>query len=240
MLPPPSSKTTSPEKDKIKDEGRLLSKYGVTMLPLILTAVNLFETAAYILLLIRSGSRSSYSTRREFEAIQQLKVLKTWHIVATVTALVSCWLRRWSFATLDRFFTYQLTIRSGHKLVQTGPYTYLRHPSYTGAMLTSFASHAILFRQGLWDVLMALGSRFGQEYLVPIFPSLPTLTSSLPLWHTMTGPSGGTLFVLFSAMSALWMLAKRVQNEEQMLKEHFGKDWDEYASKRWRFIPFLY
>ena len=105
MLPPPSSKTTSPEKDKIKDEGRLFSRNVVAKLPLVMISVNFFKTAVYLLLLTRSGNRSSYSTLREFDAVQQLKVLKTWHIVATALALAGCCLRRWSFATLDRFFT---------------------------------------------------------------------------------------------------------------------------------------
>ncbi|CAF4350854.1 unnamed protein product, partial [Rotaria sordida] len=32
--------------------------------------------------------------------------------------------------TLGAFFTFELTIRSTHKLIKTGPYAYVRHPSY--------------------------------------------------------------------------------------------------------------
>ncbi|CAF1457475.1 unnamed protein product, partial [Rotaria sordida] len=31
--------------------------------------------------------------------------------------------------TLGAFFTFELTIRSTHKLIKTGPYAYVRHPS---------------------------------------------------------------------------------------------------------------
>ena len=39
---------------------------------------------------------------------------------------------------LGRFFTVDVTIRENHQLLQTGFYKYLRHPSYTGSLLTFF------------------------------------------------------------------------------------------------------
>lgn len=45
-------------------------------------------------------------------------------------------LRLWSVRTLARFFTIQVAIREGHRLIRTGPYRLLRHPSYTGALAT--------------------------------------------------------------------------------------------------------
>jgi protein-S-isoprenylcysteine O-methyltransferase len=44
-------------------------------------------------------------------------------------------LRWWSIATLGRLFTINVAIRSGHQLVDTGPYRYIRHPSYTAILL---------------------------------------------------------------------------------------------------------
>lgn len=44
-------------------------------------------------------------------------------------------LRAWSFASLGRLFTYRVTIQSGHHVVTSGPYRYMRHPSYTGGFL---------------------------------------------------------------------------------------------------------
>ncbi|MGH8217041.1 MAG: methyltransferase family protein [Steroidobacteraceae bacterium] len=43
--------------------------------------------------------------------------------------------RWWSIATLGRFFTTYVAIRSGHRLVQAGPYRFVRHPSYTGILI---------------------------------------------------------------------------------------------------------
>jgi protein-S-isoprenylcysteine O-methyltransferase Ste14 len=57
-------------------------------------------------------------------------------------------IRAWSFATLGTLFTYRVTIQPGHRLVRSGPYRYVRHPSYTG--LTLFVIGDVLaLRDGL-------------------------------------------------------------------------------------------
>ncbi|MEO8366742.1 MAG: isoprenylcysteine carboxylmethyltransferase family protein [Pseudoxanthomonas sp.] len=45
-------------------------------------------------------------------------------------------LRFWSIRVLAHFFTVDVTIREGHELIRRGPYQLLRHPSYTGALMT--------------------------------------------------------------------------------------------------------
>ena len=44
-------------------------------------------------------------------------------------------LRWWSVATLGRLFTVNVAIRQGHRVVEQGPYRYVRHPSYTAIIL---------------------------------------------------------------------------------------------------------
>jgi len=41
-------------------------------------------------------------------------------------------LRAWSIVTLGRFFQYRIKVQPGHQVVTSGPYRYVRHPSYTG------------------------------------------------------------------------------------------------------------
>ena len=38
-------------------------------------------------------------------------------------------------ATLGRFFRYRIEVQADHQIVITGPYRYVRHPSYTGLAL---------------------------------------------------------------------------------------------------------
>ena len=54
-------------------------------------------------------------------------------LVVTVAGLV---LRSWSYIVLGRHFTWHVTTLTDHSLIENGPYRWVRHPSYTGALLT--------------------------------------------------------------------------------------------------------
>jgi protein-S-isoprenylcysteine O-methyltransferase len=44
-------------------------------------------------------------------------------------------LRWYSIRVLGRFFTRDVAIRENHRIVRSGPYRILRHPSYSGYLL---------------------------------------------------------------------------------------------------------
>lgn len=44
-------------------------------------------------------------------------------------------LRVWAIVTLGRLFKFVVVIQDGHRVVASGPYRLLRHPSYTGALV---------------------------------------------------------------------------------------------------------
>jgi protein-S-isoprenylcysteine O-methyltransferase Ste14 len=46
--------------------------------------------------------------------------------------------RLWAIRTLGRYFRGVVHIQEGHQVVRSGPYHYLRHPSYTGALVAVF------------------------------------------------------------------------------------------------------
>ncbi|MGZ5504624.1 MAG: methyltransferase family protein, partial [Chthoniobacterales bacterium] len=55
-------------------------------------------------------------------------------------------------------FTVNVAIAQDHKVIETGPYRYIRHPSYTG-VLVAFVGYGLSL--GNWAALLAL--------LLPIF-----------------------------------------------------------------------
>ncbi|MFC3716386.1 methyltransferase family protein [Luteimonas soli] len=62
-------------------------------------------------------------------------------------------LRWWSIRVLARHFTVDVAIRPDHELVRRGPYRLLRHPSYTGLLMT-FLGFALCL--GNWLSLAAM------------------------------------------------------------------------------------
>lgn len=61
--------------------------------------------------------------------------------------------RWWAIASLGKFFTFDVAVQSSQKVVDTGPYRYIRHPSYTGALMTQVGIGLAL---GNWAGLLAL------------------------------------------------------------------------------------
>ncbi len=45
-------------------------------------------------------------------------------------------LRWYAIRVLGRFFTRNVAIRQDHQIVRAGPYRYVRHPSYSGYLLS--------------------------------------------------------------------------------------------------------
>jgi len=115
-------------------------------------------------------------------------------------------LRQWCYRTLNKFFTYHLSIQGNHQLVTTGPYAYVRHPSYTGGAMSILGGLLVLLGRGGWV----------QESGV-----LSTLVgkAAVGVWVPM--------------MSAVMWIAvfKRPHDEDEMLKEKFGKEWEEWAER---------
>jgi protein-S-isoprenylcysteine O-methyltransferase Ste14 len=69
---------------------------------------------------------------------------------------------RWYAAQiLGKYFTFDVAIQSGQALVEAGPYRYIRHPSYTGALLTLSGFGLAL---GNWAGLAAAVSCLGVAY----------------------------------------------------------------------------
>ncbi len=61
-----------------------------------------------------------------------------------VCSVVSFWLRRNAIAALGRFWSLHVEIRENHQFVQSGPFRFMRHPTYF-SMVLELLSFALIF-----------------------------------------------------------------------------------------------
>jgi protein-S-isoprenylcysteine O-methyltransferase Ste14 len=63
--------------------------------------------------------------------------------------------RQWAIAVLGRFFSYDVRVVKDHRVVEKGPYRLVRHPSYTGVLITFIGLSLAV--QSLGALLVLLG-----------------------------------------------------------------------------------
>ena len=75
--------------------------------------------------------------------------------------------RQWAIAVLGRFFSLTVRVAEDHKVVDKGPYRVIRHPSYTGVLITFMGLGLAVQSAGALLVLLALfGISFGYRMSV--------------------------------------------------------------------------
>ena len=119
-----------------------------------------------------------------------------------------------SFRALGRLFTYEIALRKGHSLITHGPYAWVRHPGYTGLYLTFVGLGLIRVAPNTWIHTHLLSS--------PTAKFFSTVSLSFPV------------FVIYG----IW---KRLSAEDKLMKNAFGKEWEEYArGVPWKLVPYVY
>jgi len=110
----------------------------------------------------------------------ELRPSKLFHGTGFLLFVSGLALRWYSIIHLGRFFTVNVAISADHQLVDSGPYHFLRHPSYTGSLmavigfalsLRNWASLLIIFvpccAVTLWRIHIeeaALLEALGEQY----------------------------------------------------------------------------
>ncbi|PPR03602.1 hypothetical protein CVT24_007591 [Panaeolus cyanescens] len=125
-------------------------------------------------------------------------------------------IRLMAFRKLGKFFTFHVGIQKDHQLVTSFPYSIVRHPSY-GAMCVAQPSVVILhWAPGSW--LYESGVLFS--------------------WPGAVIFGGYGLFLFYHST---FILRTRVLQEDRMLREHFGKQWENWAKDvKYLFLPGIY
>jgi protein-S-isoprenylcysteine O-methyltransferase Ste14 len=76
-------------------------------------------------------------------------------------------LRWYAIWVLGKYFTRVVSIQTGQTVVEKGPYRFIRHPSYSGAML-SFLGFGLALSNWLSLGLVVLGTAIGYSYRVQV------------------------------------------------------------------------
>jgi len=74
-------------------------------------------------------------------------------IVGIIVIWAGLVLRFWAVQTLGDFFRTTVMIQEGHRVIKSGPYRYIRHPSYTGLLLTTIG---VAIGMGNWIGLILM------------------------------------------------------------------------------------
>lgn len=125
---------------------------------------------------------------------------------------------------LGRMFTWETSILKNHKLVTTGPYRIVRHPSYTGFVVVVIGY--------TWFLFVPAGTFMRECLIGSDFPAAFTTKGTIGILYA----SGWA----FLNIDTSFFLVRRTFVEDGMLRKEFGKEWDRWAQKvRWNVIPYV-
>jgi protein-S-isoprenylcysteine O-methyltransferase Ste14 len=57
-------------------------------------------------------------------------------IVGIFLMLLGIFVREWAVTTLRGYYSFRVSVREDHKVIESGPYRLVRHPAYSGSILT--------------------------------------------------------------------------------------------------------
>jgi len=136
-------------------------------------------------------------------------------LAGTLLTGLGGFIRYQCYRELGRLFTFEMAIRKDHRLITSGPYSIVRHPAYTGVLLTVVGIVCWHAGSGSWvRECGPLRTRIGQGAIC-LYAGLMSLI--------MTG------------------LMTRMSVEDEALEKTFGKEWTEWEKRvPCRLIPWLY
>jgi len=136
-------------------------------------------------------------------------------IVGSASVIIGGLMRLSCYRTLGRLFTYELSILKDHRLVTTGLYGIVRHPSYLGYTFSLIGLCLCLMTRGSW--LMETGVLNSWVGRVVVGS-----------WHVWA-------WYLWSCIFS------RAHKEDEYLREQFGQQWVEWQKRvPYRILPCIF
>ncbi|KAG2141173.1 uncharacterized protein EDB93DRAFT_1089569 [Suillus bovinus] len=136
-------------------------------------------------------------------------------LAASLSVTLGGMLRRYCMSTLGKFWSFHLSVRKEHRIVTSGPYSIVRHPSYTGLFIQHIA---------FWIMHGSEGSWIRQSGIL----ELPYIRGLAVIMFFVTTAGALTMF-------------KRCSVEDKMLQRALGEDWENWAKKvKYRLLPGVY
>jgi protein-S-isoprenylcysteine O-methyltransferase Ste14 len=125
---------------------------------------------------------------------------------------------------LGKMFTWETSILKDHRLITSGPYRFVRHPAYTGMICLSIGYFWFLNAPGTFAKECFIGSTF--------LPGTLNARSTLGVLYRFL------YFTLYADASVFGV--RRSFTEDKLLKQKFGKEWDDWAKRvRWNVLPYV-
>lgn len=114
--------------------------------------------------------------------------------VALLAMISGLALRTWAVRTLGSWFTWNVAVQAGQRVVSRGPYRVMRHPSYTGALIT-FVASCVLLRS--WVVATLAACALTGAFLRRIRYEEALLSRTLPGYDAYAARTGGLIPRIF-------------------------------------------
>ncbi|KAJ6516950.1 hypothetical protein C8R47DRAFT_1268772 [Mycena vitilis] len=125
-------------------------------------------------------------------------------LAGVVLNVVGSAVRLHCYAALRTLFTFELGIHKDHHLITTGVYGVVRHPSYSGGVVSVIGVAMCTLTPGTWIIECT----------------------------TFAAPRGVIAAICVIGLTAAAVgLRTRMQKEDEMLRKRFGREWDEWAAR---------
>ncbi|KAF5309231.1 hypothetical protein D9619_012719 [Psilocybe cf. subviscida] len=138
-------------------------------------------------------------------------------LLAWACCVMGALIRHSCYRALGHMFTYEISIQKGHRLVTSGPYAYVRHPSYSSGALAMVGAMTCHLTPGAW--LRECSGLFEHAWRTHL--------------HVLAGSVPVLVFFL--------LIVPRLDREDELMKQQFGEEWVRWATKTpYKLIPGLW